>query len=285
MFRNLPGSTKPSVSIDFTTGKLFLRATSKHLGKIRELLAEMGEPIYQGQNANSKGNTRVIQFLGDTDALVRQVEAIWPRIRSNRIQIITPADAEMVPPRGDTQPSESPKEKVLEGEQDVSDASRNGVKVPFANQPQSQPSQDTLGGSRIDRREGPLKYDALIHSDERNVTRLVSQTETTRSPVPKSAPRKEIVSESNESDGALPPVFLVPGQSRITITSDDEKALDRLESILRAMAVNSGVATGQSNFAVFLLRNMGASDTKILLDQLLTFYGAQSAKRCSGSFP
>ena len=86
--------------------------------------------------------------------------------------------------------------------------------------------------------------------------------------MPKSAPRKEIVSESNESDDALPPVFLVPGQSRITITSDDEKALDRLESILRAMAVNSGVATGQSNFAVFLLRNMGASDTKILLDQL-----------------
>ena len=218
MFRNLPGSTKPSVSTDFTTGKLFLRATSKHLGKIRELLAEMGEPIYQGQNANSEGNTRVIQFLGDTDALARQVEAIWPRIRSNRIQIITPADAEMVPPRGDTQPSESPKEKVLEGEQDVSDASRNGVKVPFAHQPQSQPSQDALGGSRTDRREGPLKYDALIHSDEMNVTRLVSQTETTRSPVPKSAPRKEIVSESNESDDPLPPVFLVPGQSRITIT-------------------------------------------------------------------
>ena len=268
MFRNLPGSTKPSVSTDFTTGKLFLRATSKHLGKIRELLAEMGEPIYQGQNANSEGNTRVIQFLGDTDALARQVEAIWPRIRSNRIQIITPADAEMVPPRGGTQPTESPKEKVLEGEQDTSDASLNGVKVPFANQPQSRPNQDTLGGSRTDRREGPLKYDALIHSDEMNVTRLVSQTETTRSPVPKSAPRKEIVSESNESDDALPPVFLVPGQSRITITSDDEKALDRLESILRAMAVNSGVATGQSNFAVFLLRNMGASDTKILLDQL-----------------
>ena len=216
-YRNLPGSTKPSVSIDFTTGKLFLRATSKHLGKIRELLAEMGEPIYQGQNANSEGNTRVIQFLGDTDALARQVEAIWPRIRSNRIQIITPADAEMVPSRGGTQPTESPKEKVLEGEQDASDASRNGVKVPFANQPQSRPNQDTLGGSRIDRREAPLKDDALIHSDEMNVTMLVSQTETTRSPVPKSAPRKEIVSESNESDDALPPVFLVPGQSRITI--------------------------------------------------------------------
>lgn len=268
MFRNLPGSTKPSVSVDFTTGKLFLRATSKHLVKIRELLAEMGEPVFQGQNANSEGNTRVIQFLGNTDALARQVEAIWPRIRSNRIQIITPADAEMGLPRGDTKPTKSPKEEVLEGEQDASDASRNGVEVPFANHLQRRLNEQTLGGNRIDRREDRVKDNALIDSAVIDSTMLVSQTETTRAPVPNSTTGKEVVTESSDSQDALPPVFLVPGQSRITITSDDEKALDRLESILRAMAVNSGPATGQSNFAVFLLRNMGAGDTKLLLDQL-----------------
>ncbi|MGB1925741.1 MAG: secretin N-terminal domain-containing protein, partial [Rubripirellula sp.] len=99
-------------------------------------------------------------------------------------------------------------------------------------------------------------------------TRLVIQNESTRAPIPAEAATDAVVQSASDDDREFPPVFLVPGQSRITITSEDEKALDRLESILRAMAVNVNPGTGQSNFAVFLLKNMGASDTKLLLDQL-----------------
>ena len=66
----------------------------------------------------------------------------------------------------------------------------------------------------------------------------------------------------------LPPVLVVPGSDSITISSDDSDALDRLESLLRAMSqVGSGM-TSQSNFTVFMLRNTGALEIEVLLKRL-----------------
>ena len=262
MFRNLPGSIKPSVSIDSTTGKLFLRATSKHLVKIRELLAEMGEPIFQGESAVSQGNTRVIQMLGNTDALARQVEAIWPRIRSNRIQVITPAEADRIPDQIDAGSPDLPKPDLPDSNQDARGSSPVDVELPLVND-----SNAVFGARFSGAKQSVESVDAL---DGRTVfsTRLVSQNESTRAPIPAQRSSDGATQSASDSEGELPPVFLVPGQSQITITSEDKKALDRLESILRAMAINASPGTGQSNFAVFLLKNMGASDTKLLLDQL-----------------
>jgi len=228
MFRSLPGSIKPSLSNDFATGKLFVRATPSHLTKIRQLLAKMGEPDVGGEQSGVKGRTRTIRLSGNAKAIAKQIEAVWPRIRPNPMQVVDPprSGAIQIAPKskssGDERPANTPEDK-----------DEAGVKAAY-----------------------PLTF--------------VNQQESTRAPTPLVSREKESSSRENgkKEQSSLPPVFMVPGDSQITIASDDSEALDRLEAILRAMAVNAGPTVGQSNFSVFMLHNMGAADTKLLLDQL-----------------
>ena len=228
MFRSLPGSIKPSMSNDFATGKLFVRATPSQLAKIRQLLAKMGEPGVSGEQAGAKGRTRTIRLSGNAKSIAKQIEAVWPRIRRNPMQVVDPPQGGAI--------QISPKPKSSEDER-----------------PANTPKEDDDAGVRS---AYPLTF--------------VNQKESTRAPIPLARKTQETSSLENgkQEQSPLPPVFMVPGDSQITITSDDSEALDRLESILRAMAVNGGATFGQSNFAVFMLHKMGAADTKLLLDQL-----------------
>ena len=225
MFRSLPGSIKPSLSNDLITGKLFVRATPSHLARIRQLLSKMGEPDVGGEQSGLKGKTRTVRLSGNTKSIAKQIEAVWPRIRSNPIQVVDP-------PHG------------------------GAIQIS----PQPQHSEDSRPSNT------PKENDEVRLKSAYPLT-FVNQNETTRAPVPLLTNEEEKPSGGN-GKFPLPPIFMVPGDSQITITSEDSEALDRLESILRAMAVNAGSTVGQSNFAVFLLHKMGAADTKLLLDQL-----------------
>jgi type II secretory pathway component GspD/PulD (secretin) len=92
---------------------------------------------------------------------------------------------------------------------------------------------------------------------------------TTRAALPRQSTDDSpdvIVDEDQEQ--SLPPILIVPGNDSITISSDDFEALDRLESLLRAMSEVHGGISGNSNFAVFLLRNTGAIEIEVLLKRL-----------------
>jgi len=68
------------------------------------------------------------------------------------------------------------------------------------------------------------------------------------------------------------PVFLVPGDGRIVVSSEDAEALDQLESIVRA--VFSGRRTGRNKaFTVYQLQNAGASNVSDILQQLFNRRG------------
>ncbi len=61
---------------------------------------------------------------------------------------------------------------------------------------------------------------------------------------------------------------MIANGDNVTISSDDIEALDRLESLLKAVAGSGNRGMNNSNFAVFLLRNTGATETQELLTDL-----------------
>ena len=67
------------------------------------------------------------------------------------------------------------------------------------------------------------------------------------------------------------PIVIVPEGDRITIASSDHAALDQMEDLLRTLSrsdSDSGFGSTGSDFAVFLLRNTGATDMRQLLGEL-----------------
>jgi type II secretory pathway component GspD/PulD (secretin) len=232
LFAGLQGASEPFVSTDYGTNKLFVRGTAEQLEQIRQLLAKLGESVGGlGQQLGS-GKTRRIPFHGDTRAAISQIEAIWPRIRQNSIQVIVPSEGRLRPqlPGGAAPaPADSQDNDPSEARQETS--SRRG--------------------------------------SARSGSKLVVFQNTTRAALPRQSTDDSpdvIVDEDQEQ--SLPPILIVPGNDSITISSDDSEALDRLESLLRAMSEVHGGISGNSNFAVFLLRNTGAIEIEVLLKRL-----------------
>jgi type II secretory pathway component GspD/PulD (secretin) len=83
---------------------------------------------------------------------------------------------------------------------------------------------------------------------------------------------KKVVSDEVVVSGAvdeLPAVVVIPGVDRITIASEDQGALDQLESIVRATFSRAGSQRGR-DFSVYQLRNAGAEDVAQTLRSIYT---------------
>ena len=74
--------------------------------------------------------------------------------------------------------------------------------------------------------------------------------------------------ESQAASSDRPSVIMIPGAGSITIMSQDEEALDQVQTLLSTLAQQTTAETGAGNFAVFLLRNAGAPAVAKLLDDL-----------------
>ena len=131
--------------------------------------------------------------------------------------------------------------------------------------------------------------------DEDSVSRPVAQLqskyvavqETTRAPEPDSTlPETDAI---NEPTNQVSPIVIVPEVDRITIASSDHEALDQLEELLNALSRSeSSLDSGMGgDFAVYLLRNTGASSMRELLANLFeqlreTGGGAASSRGPNG---
>ncbi|MBL4885886.1 MAG: hypothetical protein JKY95_15315, partial [Planctomycetaceae bacterium] len=72
---------------------------------------------------------------------------------------------------------------------------------------------------------------------------------------------------SKDQDSKLSAVIIIPGQGRLTITSDDTEALDQMESLLRAMFSRAGGSRSR-DFAIYQLKNAGASEVASTLKEI-----------------
>ena len=93
---------------------------------------------------------------------------------------------------------------------------------------------------------------------------------------PPRTPRSAVAAKSHhyvstrtvaQQDDDLAPVLIVPGNGRLTISSDDTEALNQMESVLRAVFSSPG-STRRRDFNVYSLTNAAASTVSDLLNSI-----------------
>ena len=76
--------------------------------------------------------------------------------------------------------------------------------------------------------------------------------------------------ESSETppQPAAAPIVIIPGDGRLTVTSDDTEALGQMESLLRSIFSRAGGRTRGRDFTIYALRNAGADDAANTLNRI-----------------
>lgn len=80
----------PTVDADIMTRQLLIRGSRVHIEQIREMLRKMGEP----EAGSGGGNVNLIRTIPMppevAEAMLRELQAVWPNMRENRLQVIVP---------------------------------------------------------------------------------------------------------------------------------------------------------------------------------------------------
>ena len=232
LFARMEDGSGPSVTSDYDSQTLFVRATKSQLAEIRDLLIRLGETVPE-PGEKQTGGVRTIPFSGNTQEAVRQIQQVWPKLRPNQIQVITPARRgilEAIPRKSLQNPDKSDNQSPM---------------------PRSNDGNEKKQSSRTMR----LLDNSFFVSTQENTGQEANKG-------------KGGSQETTEADPQSPPIVVVPGAGKITIASSDHPALDQLESLLRAIARNSTLGSGNPNFGIYMLTNTGATGTQELLKEL-----------------
>ncbi len=105
----------PTVDADIMTRQLLIRGSRSHIEQIREMLRKMGEP----EPGAGGGNVNLIRTIPMSpevaEAMLRELQAVWPNVRENRLQVIVPRsvsdDASPPEPTSPTGPDGQPAER------------------------------------------------------------------------------------------------------------------------------------------------------------------------------
>ena len=88
-------------------------------------------------------------------------------------------------------------------------------------------------------------------------------------PAPTAARDHRLTAAPPAAPATKPPILVIPGETGITIASSDQQALDRFETLLRALLRNGDTRTGPvSNFSILPLKNADARQIQKLLREL-----------------
>jgi len=299
------GLNAPEVDVDPSTQQLLLRGSKEQLAQIRDLLAKMGETGLKSVRNSGGGALRVVPFSGDAQSAVDEIRRIWPQPRQNQIRVVTPSAVapllrrERDGKKAEEEKSSSPAKKT-DGEK-PKEASPNSPpkenvappakpqEPPFTEAPQEKPPSDAAPKKN----EGAaLLWPALPREDFFNATLGLGflspgATVTLQDDAPADAaappakPKQEVgPSEARTAAGKeeqaekppaegqkpAPPIFIAPSDGGILIASEDQEALDQLESLLRTMSQRGGMAG--RNFTVFTLKNTSAARVATTLQQV-----------------
>ncbi len=259
LFSEIKETMRPSATSDLGTQQLFVRGTAAQIQLIREMLKKMGESFDDEASRISKGSIRTIPFRGNAMDALREIEAFWPRIRKNKIEIIR---------------SGGPKIKRNYSPRKADDAVPK--KKPDSDNPPAAIDSQPCGASEYSANDGCGGQ--LNENENKNVDARADSTQIQEpkkpiiqiedlKPVKRNDASKQ-EKETLEKQGEAAQIIVIAGDNEVTIASSDLEALDQLEYLLRTIQRENRGGLGRSNFAVYLLSNSSAKDTAELLTDL-----------------
>ncbi|MCA9099256.1 MAG: hypothetical protein KDA36_12760, partial [Planctomycetaceae bacterium] len=315
---NGTGNAGPTVTLDsdYDKQQLYIRATPSQMEEIRDLLTKMGEKFVDSTvlSPKDRGKTRTIQFEGDLDGAIKQIQGVWPRIRKNEIRVVTPSKGidlktpAKTLPRKSPEPEEMPAEEPIEEDEPESldDALEAAVNEDAVNEAAA--NEDTANEAPPVTEPEPLLKDDDEPKEQPSDNNPFEEPETTKPPeTPPStespslkeepaektdpeqepqpapdaaAPQAEAPPADSNAASEAPPILIVPGENEITITSDDIDALDQLENLLRNLSRPERTRGGR-DFTIFMLKNTGA---KQVADNLEDLFGVGQNRRGRSRF-
>jgi type II secretory pathway component GspD/PulD (secretin) len=202
--------------------------------KVRELLSRMGESVTDPTEQESR-RIRTIPFYGDVENTMRRLQELWPQLHSNQLHIIYPTDYDggrLLKTLPSSDPLDDKRRAVDSTQQNATDVSPIPSPTPL-----------------------PME---------------VHQVDNSADETPETQPAAKLfraAETGRTSDQELqpPPIVVVPGEGKLTISSNDPEALNEFESLLRMFAAPE--RSPATDVAIFGLRNASAVDTAQLLEK------------------
>jgi len=120
-------SNAPTVDADLSTRMLLVRGTKAQIDQIRQLLVKMGEPADASGSANLSLMRTIPMDAGTAQAVLNQMQNIWPQVRSNRLQVIR----SVIPSELDRTPSPTNEEEQLRSKDEQTERGVEARRIPL----------------------------------------------------------------------------------------------------------------------------------------------------------
>jgi len=240
------GDQAPSIEPDVFGNRLLVRGTTEQLAQVKTLLAQLGEDGNPNTRHNSNsGPVRTFSLGGrDPEELLPLIEKLWDRSGNNPIRIVTPntnRKSILTPHR-----SESETKAVPEIEQAPAPA------------PEPEPEPEPNAQPEADHQKAARKAHTRILRVSNQTEKNNDDTKTTEKPTAdQDTTAREAAQEA--------PVLITVIEGELMMTSQDQAALDRLESLLQSLAKTIPART---TWTVFYLRASTADNVASMLEQL-----------------
>ena len=242
----------PKVDADLTSRQLLIRGTQAQIDEIRSLMEKMGERdmALAADDVGERSRVRMIPLDGaSTRDLLKQIEMVWPTVRSNRIKVVTPSAIVPSLRSGKLQPEVTPKEDPPGRAPLREDPLRRrpeGIErfefPPQSSRPKATPAANVAPG------------DKAAGNNRRAIFRFAGDANAT---------------ENTNTNGAaedLPVIVVSPGPNGLMIASEDLDALDAFEDLVHTLAAR---VAERPNYTVFYLKFAKARVASELLKEIL----------------
>ena len=232
----------PGIAADATGNRLLIYGTETQINLVKEMLVQFGETSLMA--GADRGRTRIIQFDGsDPRELENRIKEYWGKLgNSNPIKVeVLGGQPAPTPSREENrrEKQSSKKEDAPATERKSSSTSRLDASVRYASLEEpatlgKQPPANTTGGEQK------------------------KAAEPQKSAQPQGSPPTELP--------GMKGVQIIVGRGSIMIQSDDPKALDDAERMMRAIVPQGPQG---SNLVVYKLKSADASELAFEIDDIL----------------
>ena len=113
LFEQEPGNNPPTINVDSSLQQALVHGTKDQLERIEQLIERMNAGATTTKVSKREG-VRFVPVNRDPQSLLENVEKLWPKIRSNPIQIIDPKKIQRITPEDRQSSNDSNTPPILE---------------------------------------------------------------------------------------------------------------------------------------------------------------------------